>query len=111
MWYAVTPRFADRSQAKGERKNEEEIPDRGARRIVFDSRCNSSVRTRSDAGGKGPRAAIPGNDKEKYSRGHEGALRSAVELQIGRGPLVGGASDGTYRGGGGFYSGDDQGKG
>src|SRR6266568_2989928 len=109
--YDFAPRFADRGYAKGEGNHEEEIPGRGACCIVFDDRSSSSIRARCDAGRKRPRIAIPGNDEEKHFGGDERALRSSVELQTGAGPLVGGASDGTYRGGGGFYSGDDQGKG
>src|SRR5690348_12860049 len=107
----LLPRFADRDHAKGEGKNEEEIPGRGACWIIFDGWSSRRARARSDAGGERPRAAIPGNDEEKHFGGDERALRSSVELQTGAGALVGGASDGTYRGGRGFYSGDDQGKG
>src|SRR6184192_3393426 len=75
-----------------------------------DVRGSGGVRTGSDPGGKGPRTAIPGIDKEKCSGSDQRPVRGAVELQTGAGSLVRGASDRTHRGGGGFSPGLHQGK-
>src|ERR1700747_2637736 len=91
-------------------RDEQQIPDRDARRAASDVRGSGGVRTGSDPGGKGPCTAIPGIDKEKCSGSDQRPVRGAVELQTGAGSLVRGASDGTHRGGGGFSPGLHQGK-
>src|SRR5690348_13001070 len=98
------------AEQKEKANHEEEIPGSGDGRNASDDRSRSCVRARGDPGGKGEGAAIPGNDEEKCVRGYERPFRSAMELQAGAGPVVGGASDGTYRGGGGLYPGDSEGK-
>src|SRR5437667_11673979 len=91
-------------------RDEQQIPDRDARRAASDVRGSGGVRTGSDPGGKGPRTAITGIDKEKCSGSDQRPVRGAVELQTGAGSLVRGASDRTHRGGGGFSPGLHQGK-
>src|SRR5437660_9835532 len=76
-------------------RDEQQIPDRDARRAASDVRGSGGVRTGSDPGGKGPRTAIPGIDKEKCSGSDQRPVRGAVELQTGAGALVGVASDTT----------------
>src|SRR5215469_2802316 len=79
--YDFVPPFRRPSQAKGEAHHEAEIPGWDARGAVSVCRSCSSVRSGSDTGGEGPRAAIPGNNKEKCFGGHERPLGCAVELQ------------------------------
>jgi len=69
------------------------------------------IRPGSNASGEGSRGAVFGIDEEGRSGSDEGAVRSAVGLQAGAGPLVRGTSDGAHRGGRGFSSGAGQGKG
>ena len=59
-----------------------------------------------DAGGQRQSTAVPRNDEEKCSRGHERVVGSAVELQAGAGSLVGGSSHGAHRDRGRLYPGN-----
>src|SRR6266446_309686 len=112
MWYAAISRFANRRQEsrpprgrirQGEMKDENQVPGRGVDSVAHDGGSYGRLRARSDAGGEGQGAPVSGDDQEGYSGGYKGAVGSAVELQTGAGPLVGGAGDGAHRRGGGLY--------
>src|SRR5437016_12948523 len=83
-------------------RDEQQIPDRDARRAASDVRGSGGVRTGSDPGGKGPRTAIPGIDKEKCSGSDQRPVAGTVELQADPGSLVRGASARTDPVGEGF---------
>src|SRR6267143_2975153 len=92
-------------------KNENQVHGRGVDRVAFDGGSCGCIGTRSDPGGEGSRAAISGNAKKECSGDDEGSVGSAVELQAGAGPLVGGTDDGAHRRSRGLYPRLGEGKG
>src|SRR6267143_1989071 len=96
---------------KRREKNEDQVSSRAVDRVALVRRCCNCIRPGSNASGEGSRGAIFGIDEEGGSGSDERAVRSAVELQAGAGPLVRGTSDGAHRGGRGFSASAGQGKG
>src|SRR5713226_2023179 len=93
-----------------EKRDENQVPSRGVNRVGFDGGSNGGIGARGDAGREGQGAAVFGIDKEECSGGDKRAVGSAVELQAGAGPLVGGAGDGAHRGSRGLYPRSGEGK-
>src|SRR5207253_6315970 len=93
------------------KKDENQVPGRGVDRVAFDCGGNGCIGTRSDAGREGQGTTVFGNDQEECSGGDKRAVGSAMELQAGSGPLVGGAGDGAHRGGRRFSTRPGEGKG
>src|SRR5258708_37365307 len=102
MWYAANHRFANRRSEnrplrgrlyQGEKKNESQVPGRCVGRVAFDGGSRDCGGTRGDAGGEGQSAAVSGKDEEKCSRRDEKVVGIAVEIQAGRGAVVGCAGD------------------
>src|SRR6266568_2662101 len=104
-------RTAPRPHTTRRGKDENQVSRWGVDGVISDGGSYGGSGTRSDAGGEGQGVAISGNDEEECSGGHERTVGSAVELQAGAGPLVGSAGDGAYRGGGGLYTRNVEGKG
>src|ERR1700687_3607754 len=102
---------ASRSYMTRREKNENQVHGRGVDRVAFDGGSHSCIGTRGDAGGEGSRAAVSGNDKKECTGGDERSVGSAVELQAGAGPLVGGTDDGAHRRSRGLYPRLGEGKG
>src|SRR5882762_368110 len=102
---------ASRSHMARRGKNENQVHGRGVDRVAFDGGSCGCIGTRSDPGGEGSRAAISGNDKKECSGDDERSVGSAVELQAGAGPLVGGTDDGAHRRSRGLYPRLGEGKG